>query len=141
MMEMNKVRKIAEKAATGFLKTPKETRWHIWKKKDSEGLIYDSSLYTALVRRFPPIPEIEVNEVEIVELNDTSRTTRHEESLSVVSLPALEVRFRDSEYPDVQCIVFVEGRENINTFLQVFINKFEELYPFEKAMEDATKLE
>ena len=138
---MDKVRKMAEKAAAGFLKTPKESRWHIWKKKDSEGLPYDSSLYTALVRRLPPIPEIEVSEVEIIEINDTSRTTRGEESLSVVSLPALEVRFRDPEHSDIQCIVFIEGRENINTFLRSFINKFNELYPYEKAIEDAKKIE
>lgn len=139
-MEMDKVRKMAEKAAAGFLKTPKESRWHIWKKKDSEGLLYDSSLYTALVQRFPPIREIEVSEVEIIEINDTSQTTRNEESLSAVSLPALEVRFRDPEHPDVQCIVFVEGRENLSIFLQAFINKFNELYPYAKAIEDAKKL-
>jgi len=138
-MEMEKVRKWAEKAAAGFLKTPKETHWRIWKKKGSEDLIYDSSLYTALVRRFPPIPEVGVSEVELVELNDTSQTTRGEESISVVSLPALTVSFRDADFPDIQRIVFVEGKENIGTFLQTFINKFEELCPFEKAMEDAAK--
>lgn len=138
-MDMEKVRKIGEKAAAGILKMPKESCWRIWKKKNDVPLDY--SVYDALIKRFPLISEIGVSEVEIIEINDASLTTRPEESLSIVSLPALESRFRDPEHPDVQCIVFVEGRENIDTFLRALINKFEELYPFEKAMEDAKKPE
>ncbi len=140
-MDMEKVREIGEKAAAGILKIPKESHWRIWKEKNSESLPLDQLVYDALIRRFPSISEIEVSEVEIIEINDTSRTTRPEESLSVVSLPALESRFRDPEHPDVQCIVFIEGRENLNAFLSALIKKFNELYPFEKAIEDAKKIE
>lgn len=140
METKSKICEMAKKAAAGFLKAPKESRWVIFNDKDEKSILpYGSPLYNALTQRFQPIPEKEVSEVEIVELNDTAKTTRGEESLSAASLPALEVRFRDTKYPDVQYIVFVEGGENIIVFLSTFIAKFEELYPFEKAKEDSAK--
>lgn len=102
--------------------------WRIW-TKDGEKPPLDEENYLALSMRFDEIPEIKVGALELFERNDTTRTTRAKISFGAVSLPALELRFQDSKNPEVTYVGFIEGRENINKFLGVFIKKYNEVDP------------
>lgn len=118
-----------EELIDGFLQSPGPKEWRIWKKKSSKELPLEASVYSALIQKFPGIPEREVDGLELFERNNTSLVNRIMVSLSLVSLPALELSFQDPEHPGTTYIGFVEGRENLNNFLKGFIQKYDERYP------------
>src|SRR4030042_4662455 len=120
-----------EELLNNFLRSPDPKEWRIWRKKNTKELPLEASTYSPLIQRFPRIPEIEVSMLDFFERNDTSLTTRSRMSLSMVSLPALELRFQDPDHPDTTYIGFIEGRENLNNFLREFIKKYNKRYPLE----------
>lgn len=122
---------IDEELADNFLQSPYPKEWRIWKLKGNDDLPLDIATYSTLIQRFPKIPEIEVNGLDLFERNDTATTTRSKLHFGTVCLPALELRFQDPEHPWVIYIGFIEGRENLNKFLKAFIKKYNEQYPFE----------
>lgn len=106
-----------------FLRSPDPKEWRIWKKRGSKELPLEADTYSALIRIFPNIAEIEVRILELFERNDTSATNRYKMSISMVSLPALELRFQDPDCEGLTYVGFIEGRENLNNFLKMLVAK------------------
>ena len=114
MLDLTK--NIDEELLSKFLQSPDEKKeWQIWKCEEESPLDYET--YRTLIQGFPKIPEKRVSMISLFERNDTSVVSRNKMNISLIILPALELRFRDPDNPDNYYIGFVEGRENLNKFL------------------------
>ena len=119
---------VDEELVDSFLQSP-DSSWQIWKRKGSEEPALDAATYSALIQRFPKIPETEVERLNFFLRHDTDVTTRAEFFLGWLFLPALQLRFQDQNR--VTHVGFIEGRKNLNNFLREFIKKYNKQCPLE----------
>lgn len=120
-----------EEIVRNFIESPFPSKqWRLWKNVNENPINPD--IEKELQQKFPGIPKmaVVVSLLWLFERNDLSRTSKGEISLSAVSLPALELRFRDPDNPNAYTIGFIEGEKNINNFLRIFIQKYDEKYSY-----------
>jgi len=120
-----------EEIVRNFIESPfPGKKWFLWKNVYENPI--EPDIEKELQQKFPGVPRmaVAISLLHLFERNDLSRTSRGDITLSSVSLPALELRFRDPDNPNAYIIGFIEGEKNINNFLRMFIQKYDEKYGY-----------
>jgi hypothetical protein len=120
-----------EELARNFIESPfPGKQWRIWGNVGENPI--EPEIEKALQQKFPGVPRIAtgVSLLWLFERNALSKTVVGEISLSQISLPALELRFRDPDNHNAFIVGFIEGKKNINNFLRSFVQKYDEKYSY-----------